>query len=240
MSFIPPNITPPDPPEARAVALVLTIIMTLLMIVFVGLVCIDFLADMAGYPLHFTGQAPVQDWEPIQEQDVVNEFKAPFELITPKHHTGMLGPEIRVIYTRRLPVHSTMPPDLIIDTAPHPWETQFGDNTWLARLQLPAGVHRVRVEESEAEFFVETLDSTEQLPEEWTWNKPHNGTDKIDQCRDCHAVSDPPRNSEGNGKTIGIWKGAASCFTCHDEVDHEFRHAIIQPATQCLRCHTIH
>ena len=241
-SFIPPNVTPPDPPEAKAVALVFSIFMSVIMISVVGLVCIDFIAEMAGFPLFSKIQPTPQDISPFAEEETMETIKSPFELITPKHETLMIGPEIVVIYTRRLPDGFPDPPELLLDNTPHPWEEQFGNNTWFARLQLQVGQHHVQVEESEAGFFVENPDSSLRAPLRWTWNRPHPDTDKTDRCSDCHerGESADPLTMNSN-QAIGNWKGSASCFACHDKEEHAILHAIIQPAMQkCLRCHTVH
>jgi hypothetical protein len=46
-SFIPPDVTPPDPPEAKAVALAFSIFMFAVMLAFTGFVCVEFLAEMS-------------------------------------------------------------------------------------------------------------------------------------------------------------------------------------------------
>ena len=48
-SFIPPDVIPPDPPEAKVVAFVFSAFMSVVLIMFIGYVCIDFLADIVGY-----------------------------------------------------------------------------------------------------------------------------------------------------------------------------------------------
>ena len=241
MSFVPPHITPPDPPIAKAVLLGFSIFMSLIMVVFIGFICIDFLAEMTGHPFFGTQSSP-QDLEFLPDQDSIAESKLPFELITPKHQTQMWGTDIVVIYTRRLPDSSTMPPDLMIDDVRYPWEKQYGNNTWFARLSLPVGLRHVRVEEAEAEFFIETADSSVRSQEPWLWNHPHPGTKEMDQCHVCHVILDVPTDplALGRAQGIGVWKGITSCFDCHDIEEYEYRHAAVQPAKQCLRCHTVH
>jgi hypothetical protein len=245
-SFIPPHVSPPDPPEARAAVLVFSIIMSVLLFLVIGLVSIDFFAEMAGFPLvSETRQSPPDAYQ-FAEEGTMKKLKNHFELVTPKHQTQMKGPEIVVIYTQHLPEElttpRTMPPELLLDGSPHPWEEQYGNNTWFARLQLQAGQHHVQVEESEADFFVETVDSPLRLPEQWAWNRPHPDTDKTDRCFDCHEKGDHPIDPLTMGRNaIGTWQGIDSCFACHEEEEHQTLHAIVQPASkQCLRCHTIH
>jgi hypothetical protein len=99
------------------------------------------------------------------------------------------------------------------------------------------------VEESEAEFFVETLDALLLSPELWMRRRPHPDTDKMDSCYHCHEMIDSPFTplTTGHSRAIGTWKGIASCFSCHNIDEHEIRHALIAPASnQCLQCHTIH
>ena len=243
-SIIPPHITPPDPLAARILALVFSVSLSVVLILFIGFMGIEFLLDMLGQPLVSVIQPPSYNVEPFAEQDILNLPKSPFELISPKHHTQTQGPEVVVIYTRRLPEdHHEMPPNLLIDDAPHPWDVQFGDNTWFARLQLQSGLHRVQVEETEAEFIVATADSLLQSPGEWTWNRPHPDTDKIDRCFDCHEISVQPTDllTKNRTFTLGVWKGAESCFACHDREEHALRHAALKLTTnQCFRCHSMH
>ena len=229
-SFIPPHITPPDPPEAKAVAVVLSIFMTLGMIVFIGVITFNFLAEMAEQ--HRAVQIP-EDIPP--ERVPGGEFKHHFELITPNHQTQMFGPDIVVIYKRRLPNSSAEPPHLLMDTVKHPWEKQFGNDIWFARLKLSAGLHRAQVEEAEADFFVATSDSSLRCTEPWAWNNPHPGTDDTALCYACHVPL-----VQGRNETVGVWRGIVSCYECHDEGEQNIRHAAVQPADQCLRCHGIH
>jgi len=44
-SFIPPDVTPPDPLEAKVAAFVFSTFMSAVLILFIGYVCIDFLTD---------------------------------------------------------------------------------------------------------------------------------------------------------------------------------------------------
>ena len=242
-SFIPPNVIPPDPLVVRVTGLVFTVFMSVVMILIIGLVCIDFIAEMAGISLISEKLPSLRDVSLFAEEETIEKFKAPFELITPKHQTQVKGPEVVVIYTQRLPDGLAIPPELLLDGSPHPWEVQYGNNTWFARLQLQAGQHHVQVEEAEADFFVETPDSPLRSLELWIWNHPHPDTDKIDRCSDCHERGDQPVNPlvTNCNQGIGTWKGIASCFACHDEDEHKALHAIIHPAVKyCLRCHTVH
>jgi len=242
-SFIPPNVTPPDPPEAKAVSLIVSVFMSILLIAFIGFISIEFLADMAGVPFHFGVQPPPLADLPSAEPDSREELKSPYELMTPKHQTQRMGPEIVVIYTRRTPVPAAIPPELMIDDTQRPWEEQYGDNTWFTRCQLQAGLHRVQVEDAEAELFVETLDSPMRSLEQWPWHMPHPDTDKTDRCHDCHERIDPSATGINKANhAIGAWKGIASCFGCHEVERHNILHAVIfpTPTDKCLRCHAMH
>ena len=244
-SVIPPNVTPPDPFVVKVLALVLSVFLSFVLMLFIGFMCIEFLADMLGQPFTFGTQSPPIDVNLLSEQDTLILLKSPCELITPKHHTQIRGPEVVVIYTERLPEDSpAMPPDLLVDGTPHPWEVQFGNNTWFARLQLQTGLHRVQVEGTEAEFFVTTADSHLQSPEDWAWNRPHSDTNQIDRCDICHKVSVQPTDLLTGRRTfvLGGWQGAeTSCFVCHEREDHASRHAALKTITnQCFRCHSIH
>lgn len=243
-SFIPPHVTPPDPLVVRILALSLSLFLSFVLALFIGFMCIEFLLDMLGKPLNWGAQVPPYNVELSTEPDTHNLLESPIELITPKHHTKMLGPEVAVIYTQRLPENShEMPPVLLIDDNPHPWEIQFGNNTWFARLQLQPGLHYVQVEGTEAEFTVATADSLSQLSGEWTWNRPHPDTDKADRCYDCHEINVQQTDRLTMNRTfaLGAWKGAKSCFACHEREEHTVRHAtLISTSNQCFRCHSIH
>jgi len=211
-------------------------------------VSIEFAADLTGHPLWIKAtDSTEEDWR-AAEQTTEEELKNPFELITPKHQTRMSGPEVVVIYTVR--TTPTTFPDLRVNGIQHPWDIQYGDNTWFARLQLPEGLHHLRAGEAEAKFFVTLPDSLhylqEHLPELWQWHHPHPDTNKVSRCSDCHEMSDQPTDlfTTPHRKTFGIWKGASSCFTCHEEAEHELIHRFILPTTdqcpRCVRCHSIH
>jgi len=89
-SFIPPNVTPPDPPEAKVVALVFSIFMSVILLAFIGFICVDFLADIAEYPL--THDAPQE--QTIQE--VCGPFISEFlGLNFPGQYAPMFGKDAR-------------------------------------------------------------------------------------------------------------------------------------------------
>jgi len=243
-SLVPPEIMPPMPPAAKAIVLVFSVLMTLALIGFIGFIAVEFVADIVGHPLSFVERDPMEGIPPLVEQDTEWEIRAPFELITPRHQTQMRGPEVVVIYTvREMP---TGMPDLRINDAQHPWEMQYGDNTWFTRLQLPAGLHHLQAGEAEAEFFVVAPDSTRFSPELWLWNRPHPDTHRVDRCADCHEMPERPASllAVGRDRAIGSWRGASSCFSCHDVEQHKSVHRMILPMTdrslQCVRCHAIH
>lgn len=218
--------------------------LSVVLLLFIGFMGFEFLADMLGHPLQFSTPPPPHDVSLLTKRDTLTLLKSPSELITPKHHTQMRGPEVVVIYTHRVPEDCpAIPPDLLVDNRSHPWNVQFGDNTWFARLQLPEGLHHVQVEKAEAEFCVKTTDSPLQLPGEWAWNRPHPDTDKIDRCYDCHELRVQPFEHFTRNRitAIGAWKGSESCFDCHDREEHTLRHAALQATTnQCFRCHSQH
>ena len=51
-SFLPPDVTPPDPLEAKVVALVFSMFMYVVLTVFIGYICVDFLADLFWHSTH--------------------------------------------------------------------------------------------------------------------------------------------------------------------------------------------
>ena len=243
--FIPPNVTPPDPPEAKAVALVVSAVLTLILAAFAGFIVVEFAAEMAGYPIGLARNEPAQETSP-QIQDSGEELKEPFELITPKNQTQIRGSGVVVIYTERT-VPATLP-SLWIDGIRHPWDMQYGDNTWFARIQLPAGKHCVQTGQAEAEFFVVMPDSTLHSPEPWKQSHSHLDTDKVDRCIDCHEMPPKPGDllTAERSKAIGVWKGASGCLAseCHGVEKHESDHRFILSPTErsprCIRCHQIH
>ena len=244
-SFVPPDFIPPLPPVVKVIMLAFSALMTLALIALIGFIIVEFTADMAGHPLGFIRLDQMREESLFAEQDEEG-LKSPFELITPKHQTQMFGPEIVVIYTvRSMP---TATPDLRVNDVPYPWEVQYGDNTWFARLQLPEGSHYLRAGEAEAEFVVVSADSTDSthLLSEFWYHDPHPGTNEINRCADCHEMSDQMTNLAEipRGGTIGIWKGVSSCYVCHDEEKHTITHRSILPMTgqqpRCVRCHAIH
>jgi len=243
-SLVPPDAMPPLPPAAKAIVLVFSLLMTFVLVAFVGFVAIEFVAEMAGHPLGFANQDPTERPPLSIWQDMEGGIKNPFELVTPSHQTQIRGPEVVVIYTvRKMPAPL---PDLRINDVQHPWEMQFGENTWFARLHLQAGMHHLQAGEAEADFFVTTPEATQRLPEFWLWNLPHLNTNKVDQCVDCHEMPERQTNhlAAGRDRAIGAWKGASSCFVCHEKGKHETVHRIVLPTTdrsiRCVRCHTIH
>ena len=242
-SFIPPHVTPPDPPEAKAAALWFSIVMSLILIVFAVFICVEFFADMIGHPLDFAPQPPPLESALIPDQNRTSEVKKTFELISPKHQTQMSGPKVAAIYTHRSPDLPAVPPSLLLNGKPHSWEIQYGNNTWFAQLELEAGNHHLQVDEAEADFFVSMPHSLLQSLEPWAGIRPHPETKKTDRCNGCHEVFEEPTHPliARSGRAIGAWKGIGSCFSCHEEEDHETRHIVVLPVSdQCLRCHTIH
>ena len=235
---------PPLPPLANWIGLVFSVFMTITLSAFIGFIVIDFVAEMTGHPLRFFESAPTDAEAVPTEWDDKRELKSPFELITPRNQTQLLGPEVVVIYTvRAAPAAS---PDLLIKGVHHPWEMQFGDNTWFVRLQLPEGIYHIKAGEAEADFSVVAPDSISPLDDYWVLHHPHLETNDIARCSLCHEMSEesvyiPLPNRD---RAIGSWKGISSCFACHDEQEHTAAHRFILPRTdrslRCVRCHTIH
>jgi len=237
-------MVPPLPPVAKGIVLVFSVFMTLVLTAFIGFLAVEFVADMAGHPLFFVAQDPVAEDASPTSHDIESELKGPFELITPGHQTQVRGPEVIVIYTVRTTPAPT--PDLWINGIQHPWEMQYGDNTWFARLWLPAGMHQLRAGEAEAEFFVVAPGSSQFSPDYWQWSRAHLETNEVDRCVRCHEMSEDPHYMPMPGRdvAIGAWRGVASCFVCHDEEEHAVAHRSVMSLTdrnlRCVRCHTIH
>ena len=145
-SFIPPNVMPPDPPEAKAVAFLFASTMTIVLLAFIGFVCFEFVADMAGRPLHFGVQQGSQETVDAEESLLA------VGLLTPAHQSHVSGPRVLTMYRQRSP--SQTPPLLLVNSRLHSWEEQYGDDTWYVWLELEMGEHHIQVEECEALFFV--------------------------------------------------------------------------------------
>jgi len=236
---------PPLPPVAKGMVFVFSIFMTLALLALIGFITVEFVADIAGHPLFVVKPDPTAEEAVPTEQELERATKGSLGLITPGHHTQMRGPEVMVIYTVDEP--QTVLPDLRINSIQHPWEMQYGDTTWLARLWLPAGSHHLEAGEAEADFFVVAPGSAQFSPDLWQWSRPHRETNEVDRCARCHEMSDesPAFSLPGRDVAIGAWKGKASCFACHDEDEYAVAHRSVVPLTidrnlRCVRCHTIH
>ena len=245
-SFIPPE--PPFPPIAKAAMLVFSILMTLALTMFVGFILVEWTMDLTGHRSWIGVPAPMEE-EPFSwESETTEELKSPFALIAPRDQTQIQGPEIAVIYTVRTMLTSL--PDLLINDSPYPWDVQYGENTWFARIHLPEGLYRLRAGEAVADFFVVAPETAHNLPEHlpdfWKQHHPHPDTNVVHRCGDCHEMLGQPtdRFVVPRGGTINAWKGASSCFACHEMEEHEKVHRFVLPTTaqnsQCIRCHAIH
>jgi hypothetical protein len=240
-SFILPNVPPPDMPWVRVVALAFSFLMSGVMLLFIGFICLDFLAEIVGSPPVNVKIEQSPHYFPVQKVPKIVEESNPLKLISPKHQTQLLGPEVVVIYRYRSQDCPATPPDLAVDGIQYTWEMQYGEDTWFARLKLESGFHRLKAAESVADFFLATPDNLLlPLPEDWKWYHLHPAVDKTDRCSDCHEMTGFPGNP-ALSRTIGAWKGATSCFDCHDQSIHEYTHREYQPVNQrCVRCHLMH
>ena len=243
-SFIPPNSMPPYPPIIKLAALIFSAFMALAFILMIGIICIDFIAEIMGHQLYPDRVLQHQEHS-LSPIEPFEETRSPVELISPRHHTRIRNSEVIVIYTVRSADDPSKPPPLMINGVlhPDPWEMQYGKNTWFTRIALEPGEHCIRVAEEEAEFSLEPLGSERWTFEQWSWSYPHPDTDKPDRCSDCHVMFGSPAGllTERKDLSIGKWKGAQSCFACHNEEDHKSVHSTLQPTSnRCLRCHTMH
>ena len=244
ISFIPPNSMPPYPPIIKLAAIIFSAFMALMFALIIGIICIDFVAEITGHQLYPHTALQRQD-HVLPHIEPFEETRSPAELISPRHQTRIKNSEVIVIYTVRSPDGLSEPPPLMVDGVlhPEPWEMQYGRNTWFTRLALEPGEHSVRVAEEEAEFSLEPLGAERWTFEEWMRSYPHPDTDKPYRCGDCHVMFGRPAGllTERKDMSIGKWKGAESCFACHNEEDHQSIHRMLQPTSnRCLRCHTIH
>ena len=238
------DVPPPQlPPVAKGIVFVFTILITLALLAFIGFIAVEFTAEIVGHPLNFGRSVPMEGALPT-EQERERALKGPFELMTPKDQSQIWGPEVVVIYTvRKTP---TVVPDLWINDVQYPWEVQYGENTWFARLQLPAGRYHLQAGEAVADFVVETPNSVQRAPGHWLLNIPHIGANEVDKCNKCHEMTESSisLSMPGQDRAIDTWKGALGCFACHDAEKHATDHRFVLPSTdrdlRCIRCHTIH
>ncbi|GHT17784.1 hypothetical protein FACS1894189_4360 [Planctomycetales bacterium] len=209
--------------------------------------------DMAGHPIRFEEPVPpLEDVaEPIiQNPDSADDLSSQFRLISPKDHSRIVGPEVIVLCKwtppagsrRSLPIINF---DLWVDEMLVPWGVQYGSDTWFVRLKLGAGKHHLRTVAFEADIFVEPSDILSEMrgPAEWILLAPHPDVNSVNRCGDCHEIIAKTDDLliQGRARTVGLWKGQNSCFTCHQMTDFERQHRdVTQPMNDCRNCHTLH
>ncbi|MDR3233619.1 MAG: hypothetical protein LBT46_08165 [Planctomycetaceae bacterium] len=255
-SIIPPNNNMPEPDCPQWISRLFALVLSVIFGGFVLFVCIEFLMDMLGSPFSFAPKAP-----PKQPADASKEIMMPFDdsvknfkLITPKDKTRTASPET-VILVHWKPENPAVPNplyrfDLWVDECFIPWDMQYGQDTWFAKVPFTAGKHHIRTPAFESEFFVETPDAPgkQQGPPDWTFFRLHPCTDEADQCGKCHLIEAKQQDVQTKHRslTVGRWKGTDSCFDCHKRNAVEQTHKIHLPSTnappaqRCTECHTVH
>lgn len=251
-SIIPPSNPIPDPPEPKVLAMIAAIIASIAILLFIGFVVFEFFMDLFGTPLDFAEPPPPGLIDPFPENKHLpldaDEILSRYTLLSPLDRCTILGDRTVVLCTWNPPPGgkiSEPPLELIlyVDDFPVPWTMQFGNNTWIANLELEPGRHRISASSAlEADFYVQYPGHIE-TPKGWTVMHAHPDVDDPARCDDCHERIQKPDDlvHRGRGISLGAWKGVSSCRTCHADADLESIHQHpVEPLRDCRRCHTIH
>lgn len=91
VSFIPPDIVPPEPPGLKTLGVIFSIAMSLFFIVFIGFICIDFLSDFFPVPMPYD----------VERETMIQEEYGPFisnflGLDFPGQYAPMFGKNARL------------------------------------------------------------------------------------------------------------------------------------------------
>jgi predicted CXXCH cytochrome family protein len=148
----------------------------------------------------------------------------PFELI-------LIGPE--KISTEKIGAEKL---SLCVDGKPIEWEPVAAP-IYLARLDLPAGHHKVSAGSKEWEYYIQTGDA--DLPDGFETVFTHPIDDELEKrrCAACHPVS------ELDGKTtLGPAETPDACIVCHDQIELQVAHDEhpSESLENCAECHNPH
>lgn len=253
-SIIPPDQPIPEPPEMKWVATLIAIACSLAIVSVIAFIAVEFTMDMIGRPLQF-GEMPCPDEvvesAPKDYRNVdIDQILSEFRLLSPIHRSRIPGGRVCVLCTwhpglkekdRKPPV----PLRLYVDEFLVPWDVQFGSNTWIARLDLSSGPHQLRTSVFDADVFVDdsSASSREDALKDWPEFRSHPEIDDITRCDNCHYRIERPDDvvRRGYDRTIGPWKGSASCLTCHPAAEFERTHRHrFAPQEDCRLCHEPH
>ncbi|MDR1962786.1 MAG: hypothetical protein LBQ50_03305 [Planctomycetaceae bacterium] len=244
-SFISEENPISDPPHLKWIGLIVSTILMIFFLLVIVFVVFESSMDWIGYPIQFA-DSPVVDFD----EDLQNlpqglnteELLSQFYLLSPLPDSSLPNGEVTILCTWDANYHFPLwNMQLKVDNMAIPWELQFGKNTWLARLQLEPGFHRLQTPGFDASFFVEGSGLTP--PPNWKSFAMHKDIGNPNRCHECHHWID---NSDdivrtGHALTIGSWKGNESCLVCHQNESFEKKHLqIAAPETDCRSCHILH
>lgn len=253
-SIIPPGQPIPDPPEIKWITMLIGIACSLAVVSVIAFIAIEFTMDLLGKPLQF-GDMPrpdavetgpkAQGKKEVDVDQVLSEYR----LLSPIDRSRISG-RVPVLCTWHSDPgsHGRQPPiplRLYVDEFLVPWDIQFGSNTWIARLRLSPGRHRLRTSVFEAEIDVtDDYETGNKVgPNDWPKFRMHPDIDNLNRCGDCHYWIERSDDviRRGHGITIGPWKGPSSCLSCHPAPDFEDSHRHrFAPLEDCRLCHAPH
>ncbi|MGL4595548.1 MAG: cytochrome c3 family protein [Thermoguttaceae bacterium] len=261
-SFLSTHSTIPDPPESRILSLVTAIGISTALLALMVYIFIDFSFEIAGSPNYDHTKPVVTEIELINsksEPESIDQLLAQYRFISPVDQAHIQGNEVTVLCTwnNRSRNPNTKNPlgriFLHVDDELVSWSSQFGHNTWIARLNLSPGMHKIRTEIGEMTVYIDPL-----MPESTTLKSSKDSTltgaasslfvahpdiSDPNRCQECHEMIDCRDVLERSTQKmeIGAWKGSESCFKCHSipafEKKHEHKVVVYD---DCTRCHAIH
>ncbi len=216
----------------------------------IGFIVFEFAMAVSGHPLEFV-QSDLDLSEPeatLPPPPTLNEILARFSLLSPKDETRSVDGKFFVLCTWHSMPGCPGPPlsmQLLVDETPRAWDVQFGSNTWVAALDLPAGEHNIRCSGFEINLFSEksSENSNPAAQNAWPVFPMHPEIEDTTRCFECHEKIEGPEDLVRRGRdwTLGAWQGNKTCFACHEVNDFETKHGhLLEPIEDCRLCHAIH
>ncbi|MDR2117410.1 MAG: cytochrome c3 family protein [Planctomycetaceae bacterium] len=248
-SFFTENAPIPDPPHLRYLGWFISVILMIICLLITVFIVFEFSMDMLGSPIQLKDQYHVQ-FDSDQKEEAkgmsLDEIMSRFSLLSPLPDSYIRGEEVTILCTwdtsgntiRSIPFSNMM---LKVDDLPVSWDVQFGKNTWLVRLKLRPGFHKIQTSCFESIFFVEGI--KHQPPEDWKLFTMHEGIGDPNCCQDCHYLVDFSDDivRRGHALAIGSLRGNESCLGCHQNESFTQKHlSIAAPETDCTSCHRVH
>ncbi|MDR0608551.1 MAG: cytochrome c3 family protein [Planctomycetaceae bacterium] len=254
-SFITENTPIPDPPHLRIIGMIISAVMMFVFVLIILFVVFEFSMDMLGFPIQLTDQFYVNFEQDRERENILKELPremsleeilSRFSILSPLPNSCVPSGEVTILCTwdlsdeivQGVPFSRVL---LRVDNIPVSWDVQFGKNTWLARLWLEPGVHRILIMGIESKFFV--AGSELQPPENWKPLSIHQDIGNPNRCQECHHLIDRSDDMirKGHALTLGHWKGNESCLECHRGESFTKKHfSIAAPETNCQSCHSVH